>query len=83
MKATFNQLKKNLSNLGIEFTELNNDEIIIPAVCLASESDDCIEPIPFEKRDTDCPLITSEACIHIYKDKYNEYCVGIATNELY
>ena len=85
MKIKFEKLVKLLDELDITFSQLNEKEIIIPAVCIPSDTFDTPMPrqkaIPFEQYGTDRPLITSEACIHIYIDKYNECSVGIVLSE--
>ena len=85
MKIKFGQLIKTLNDLNITFSQLNEKEIIIPAVCIPSDTFDTPAPqqkaIPFEQYDNERPLITSEACIHIYIDKYNECSVGIVLSE--
>ena len=85
MKVKFEQLVKILNDLDITFSQLNEKEIIIPAVCIPSDTFDTPAPYqkatPFEQYDTERPLISSEACIHIYIDKYNECSVGIVLSE--
>jgi hypothetical protein len=85
MKIKFEQLIKILNNLDINFSQLNEKEIIIPAVCIPSDTFDTPMPrqkaTPFEQYSNDRPLISSEACIHIYIDKYNECSVGIVLSE--
>lgn len=75
MKVKFEQLVKILNDLDITFSQLNEKEIIIPAVCIPSDTFDTPAPrqkaTPFEQYDTERPLISSEACIHIYIDEYN------------
>ena len=85
MKIKFEQLVKLLDELDITFSQLNDKEIIIPAVCIPSDTFDTPMPrqkaTPFEQYDNERPLISSEACIHIYIDKYNECSVGIVLSE--
>ena len=69
MKIKFEQLIKTLNDLDITFSQLNEKEIIIPAVCIPSDTFDTPMPrqkaTPFEQYGTDRPFTNIDRCVHM------------------